>query len=159
MAEKGSEQGGADVRPVAVVAKPTDLASPHEHAKALGSFGKREARPGSVALTSVNGQSLSTDRYSWQHNAAAALHGWLEHEHHEAKPIELSAEDYKAALLAASAPVTRIVGKDGKPGEKTNSHEAAEKGIPTVTDYEPHAPALSRHAAHAKKAAAHAAKG
>jgi hypothetical protein len=158
MAEKSSEQGGADVRPAAPAGK-TEPASPHEHAKALGSFRKRSMRAGDVAVTSINGQSVSTDNYSWQHNAAAALHGWAEHEHHEAKPLEMSADDYKAALLAASKPVTRVIRKDGKPGDVIDSHEAADRGIPTHTDYEPHPAALSRHAAHAKKAAAQAVKG
>lgn len=152
MAEKSSDQGGAELRN-AEGKKPesSKLAAPHDHAKAIGSFRSRKARAGDVAVTSINGQSVSTDEYSWQHNAAAALHGWAEHEHHEAAPIALSLDDYKLALLAASAPVTRVIAKDGKLGAKVDSHEAAAKGIPTVTDYEPYAPALSQHAAHSKK--------
>lgn len=165
MAEKSSEQsegaaapkmGPLSAHPDPIPATVAVRGTPHEHAVALGAFKQRGLRAGSVALTSINGQSVSTDEYSWQHNAAAALHGWAEHEHHEAKPMHLSAEDYRAALLAASNPVTRVIGKDGKLGEKIDSHEAAAKGIPTHTDYEPHAPALSRFAAHsvAKKAKA-----
>lgn len=182
MAEKSSDPGGADVRTVAddkaTAQRPAEAAekkpdarkhaSPHEHAVAIKAHRTRAMRAGDVAVTSLNGQSVSTNEYSWQHNAAAALHGWAEHEHHEAKPLGLSLDDYKAALLAASKPVTRAL-KDfnksytegetvkqlvGKGGDTIDSHKAAELGIPTHTDYEPHAPALSRHAAHAKKSEA-----
>lgn len=57
----------------------------------------------------------------WQHAAAAALHGWDAHAHHAGEPLQLSAEDYYRALVAASAP-------DG------------------AGNYRPHAGALSRHA-------------
>lgn len=117
----------------------TDLASPDDHAKALSAVKTitRTAR--------VNNEPETFQLYHWQHSAAAALHGWANHEHHEAKPMQLSREDYNAALLAATKPVTRLLGADGKPGEITDSHEAAAKGLPTITDYEPHAPALSIH--------------
>jgi hypothetical protein len=62
----------------------------------------------------------------WKHAAAAALHGWAEHAHHEGAPMELSAEDYAAALKAIEAPNAK--------GE-----------------YVPHAPALSKHAAIAQR--------
>lgn len=35
------------------------------------------------------------------HEAAATFHGWREHEHHEAAPIRMSFDDYRAALAAA----------------------------------------------------------
>lgn len=38
----------------------------------------------------------------WKHGAAAALHGWLLHEHHAGEPMRLSEADYRAALDAAS---------------------------------------------------------
>ena len=63
---------------------------------------------------------------AWKHAAAAALHGWNEHQYHEGKAVELSAEDYAAALAASEAP--------GPSGE-----------------YEPHEPALSKHAAIANR--------
>jgi len=130
-------------------AKPpvVELKSPADHARALKGVKtvKRAAR--------VNGEPEEFELYHWQHAAAEALHGWKQHEHHEAKPILLSFDDYKSALLAASAPVTRRLdtktGEPMKDGDKlrdpVNSHEAAEKGWPVVTDYEPHAPALSQH--------------
>ncbi len=114
-------------------------ASPLDHAKLLG---LHRAEP---KFATVSGETTTLEVFSPQHMAAAALHGWDKHTHHEGKPIELSADDYKAALHAAYNPVTRIVDKDGKPGAVTDSHEAAAKGIPTVTDYEPHAAALSPH--------------
>lgn len=165
MAEKSSDQGGADVRPTGDAAKKHEgpkLSSPHEHAVAIGSFKQRVARAGAV-VASVGGRTPDLGEYSWQHQAAAALHGWggpgltEGHEHHEGKPIELTADDYKRALLAASAPVTRALvdfskgDLKGKKGEVIDSHKAAEFGIPVHTDYEPHSPALSKHAAHAKK--------
>jgi len=35
------------------------------------------------------------------HGAAAALHGWLLHEHHQGAPMALTRDDYCAALEAA----------------------------------------------------------
>jgi len=67
--------------------------------------------------------------YSWQHAAAAQLHGWNAHEHHAGSPIQLSRADYEAALAAASAPVATLM----------------PNGL-TRTVYEPHKPALSPHA-------------
>lgn len=155
-------------------------ATPHEHAKALGSYKERQLGKGEVAVTAVNGKAVELGRYSFQHASAVALHGWAEHEHHEAKPIDLSLDDYKKALLAASAPVVRaavdfedvelvIKGEDKKPDRKVRvtakkgdvidlrkleitTEDLANKGLSFVADYEPHAPALSKHAAHVKNA-------
>lgn len=68
--------------------------------------------------------------YSWQHAAAAQLHGWGLHEHHAGAPILLSQADYEAALKAAEAPVTL----------------PADGNRQAITVYVPHAPALSPHA-------------
>jgi len=115
------------------------LMTPDQHAEALKAVKTvtRSAR--------VNGEPKQFKLYHWQHAAAAALHGWAQHAHHEAEPIKISRKDYEAALKAASYPVTRVVGADGTPGEQIESYEAAKKGVPTVTDYEPHKPALSIH--------------
>lgn len=40
----------------------------------------------------------------WQHDAAAALHGWTTHAHHAGAPMQLSGADYYEALVAASEP-------------------------------------------------------
>lgn len=113
-------------------------ATPEEHAKAMG--GVRTVQ----RAATLQGQPESFELYHHLHAAAAALHGWPEHAHHEGAQIQLSEDDYKAALQAASKPVTRAVDKDGKTtGEPLDSHEAAAKGVPTITDYEPHKPALS----------------
>jgi hypothetical protein len=133
--------------------KNEELRTPHAHAVAIGAFRDRKLAPGAVVAT-IGGGAPSLGEYSMQHAAAEALHGWKEHAHHEGKPIEISVDDYKRALLAAWKPVTRPVLKDGKLGDPIDSHEAAEKGIATVTDYEPHKPALSKHAAHVKAAKA-----
>lgn len=114
-------------------------ASPLDHAKSLGLY-RSEPK-----FAVVSGTSDTLEVFSPQHMAAEALHGWKEHAHHTGKPIELSADDYKAALHAAYHPVTRVVDKDGKRGVKIDSLEAANKGTPTTTDYEPHPAALSIH--------------
>lgn len=39
----------------------------------------------------------------WRHAAADKLHGWSDHAyHHQAKPFEISREDYEKALAAAA---------------------------------------------------------
>ncbi|HMI91568.1 MAG TPA: hypothetical protein VK509_09410, partial [Polyangiales bacterium] len=58
--------------------------------------------PASKATVDVHMARLGGDL--WKHAAAAALHGWAEHAHHEGKPMELSADDYAAALKAAEGP-------------------------------------------------------
>ena len=65
----------------------------------------------------------------WQQDAAAALHGWGDHEHHAGAPMQLTGVDYYQALVAASEP-----NKDGH--------------------YVPHFPALSPHSHLAKRFAA-----
>lgn len=116
------------------------VGSPEEHAKALG--GVKTIERSAV----VKGEPASFQLYHQFHAAAAALHGWLEHEHHEQKPILLTVDDYKAALQAASKPVTRALDANGTPtGDHVDSYEYAAQGKPTITDYEPHAAALSPH--------------
>jgi hypothetical protein len=158
----------------------TELRSPLEHAKAIGAHKARELRPGEVAVHSVNGQPVDMTVSSWQHNAAAALHGWNEHEHHEAEPLKLSLDDYKKALLAASAPAIRAVAdvsksitvKPEKGDARTVSvsagagdvidtrklgittYDLANAGISFTAAEEPHPAALSKHAAHVKNAEA-----
>lgn len=119
--------------------------TPAEHARRTGNV-----KP--LAGLAINGDRRR-EQFSWQHAAAAQLHGWAEHEHHEGKPIELTAAEYEAALKAASEPVTREIDENGKPGRPLSAKELAElKGKkPTVTDYEPHPGALSKHAACANR--------
>lgn len=126
--------------PEHVKIKGTIIGSPEEHAKALG--GVKTVQRSAV----VGNQPASFELYHQFHAAAEALHGWREHAHHAGKPIQLTRAEYEAALKAAAAPVTRALDKDGKPtGEPIDSHEAAAKGTPTITDYEPHVAALSPH--------------
>jgi hypothetical protein len=155
-------------------------ASPLHHAKAIGAHKERQLKRGDVVVTSVNGQAVDMSVFSWQHNAAAALHGWAEHEHHEAKPVNISLDDYKKALLAASAPVVRAavevkteitVKREKEDPRKVavvaakgdvldlrklgiTTEDLAMAGVSFTADYEPHAPAMSKHAAHAKNAEA-----
>jgi hypothetical protein len=167
MPKESPDRGNADVRgelapdPNAVVMPATpmvessttsgsvaaELKAPADHARTLKGVKtvKRAAR--------VNGEPEEFELFHWQHSAAEALHGWRNHEHHEQKPIAISFEDYKSALLAASHPVTRLVdangaillGSSGKPLDPVDSYEAAMNGKLVRTDYEPHAPALSIH--------------
>jgi hypothetical protein len=135
----GPVAGHVDAEP-STKAVSADLATPEEHAKAFGGVKpvQRAAR--------VNNEPASFELYHQFHNGAEALHGWREHAHHTGAPIQLSADDYKAALKAASTPVTRVLDKEGKPtGEPVDSLDMANKGIPTITDYEPHQAALSPH--------------
>lgn len=148
---KTAEGGGA--APAALVASPEPIAkpvddgkaSPEEHAKALGGAKTvtRAAR--------VNSEPASFELYHPFHNGAEALHGWREHAHHEGAPIRLSVDDYKAALKAASAPITRVAddvackGQSFKKDAEIDSHKAADLGVPVITDYKPHAAALSPH--------------
>lgn len=37
-------------------------------------------------------------KFLWRHNVASFLHGWHQHEYHQAKPVMLSKLDYAAAL-------------------------------------------------------------
>lgn len=77
---------------------------------------------------SVGGKGGLVHRFpGMYHAAAAALHGWREHEHHEGAPMQLSRADYLAAVDAAKAPPK---------GERS---------------YRPHGPALSPHAPYAKR--------
>ena len=76
---------------------------------------------------------------AWKHAAAAALHCWPEHAHHAAAEMELTEEDYDAAIEA----VLNI--KPGKPGKvkRVNGKRTIVDAKPTT--YEPHKPALSPH--------------
>lgn len=42
------------------------------------------------------------DRYSWQHAAAAARHGWNDHRYHAGEPMRLTEQDYLSAIAAVS---------------------------------------------------------
>lgn len=127
MSKDSAKQGDAPVHPEAAAKPDADgLATPEEHAAATGNVST--VKP---FVSRLNGKSTARKAFSWQHNAAAALHGWAAHAHHEGQPIRLSREAYLAALKAAEAPVPI---------------SASSK----VTDYVPHAAALSKHCPHAK---------
>ncbi len=79
-----------------------------------------------------------------EHAAAAQMHGWNLHD--VAEPMRMTLDDYRAALVAASGPVTRVRGNDGKPvGQPLDAKAVAElKGRkPLVHTHEPHAGAVS----------------
>jgi|SRR5690606_33851215 len=52
----------------------------------------------------VGGKAGKAKTLSWQHAAAAQLHGWALHEHHAGKPIALTRAEYEGALKAATSP-------------------------------------------------------
>jgi hypothetical protein len=82
----------------------------------------------------------------WQHKAAAALHGWADHEHHAGAPIQLTGDDYYAALVAASEPKPqKVVEKAIRDGKEVD----VERALPA--QYVPHFPALSPHGHLAKQ--------
>jgi hypothetical protein len=90
--------------PVPVVAKaPETTATPHEHAVAIG---KVEPYNEVVKIGPKGSNPTPGVRslYSWDHAAAAALHGWKNHEHHAGAPIQITRAAYESALAAASAP-------------------------------------------------------
>lgn len=86
---------------------PAKKLTPAQHAKALGLVEERQQAVAIVmksprgAPAPVPGKVLA---YDWRHNCAAKLHGWAEHKHHAGADIELSAEDYAAALKAVEEP-------------------------------------------------------
>lgn len=60
------------------------------------------ARKHSQYIPAKEGCPWLQDRYTWQHAAAAARHGWEAHRYHAGEPMRLTDEDYLAALLAVS---------------------------------------------------------
>jgi hypothetical protein len=70
----------------------------HDHAVATGNV---------ATSTPAFTFGSSRQRYSWQHEAAAQLHGWNAHGQHSAEPLIISREDYDAALQAAQSDALR----------------------------------------------------
>jgi hypothetical protein len=126
----------------------TEKRSPREWALALG-HGPKPKRPQLVDEGTV--QMLSSLLGSAKHEAAKALHGWDDHEHNEGAPIELTSEDYLAAL-AASHPVDVYLKKGTKDERTPDAEEAARDrwGNPVLHPKfdgtpKPHPGALSKH--------------
>lgn len=112
----------ADVR---LPSAQSDLLTPEELAELTGNATVERA------AFAFGGQPRAATVYSWQHEAAAQLHGWKDHAHHANEPFRMTRLDYEAALKAAADPV-----QDERTG---------------VTDYQPHRAAMSQHAPAAKK--------
>lgn len=90
--------------------------SPKDWAAELG---HGPGKPGKNVWTGVSAvKGMSRQMGSMAYEVAAVLHGWREHEHHEGGPIQLTREEFEAALAAA---------------------------LPAQGDPEPHPPALSEH--------------
>ncbi len=122
--------------------------SPRDWALALG-HGPKAARPQLVDQGTK--KMLSPMLGSAEHEAAKALHGWDEHEHHENGPIQLTRSDYEAAL-AASHPADVYLRAGTKDGETKGADEALKDawGNPVLHPKfdgtpRPHAGALSKH--------------
>ena len=65
----------------------SDLKTPIQWAMALGQF-------------TVGPKPRREKQPSWQHNVAAVVHGWAQHEHDAQKPIELTKDAYLGAIRA-----------------------------------------------------------
>lgn len=133
---------------------PLKRMTPHEHAVATGNCSTEEEN------VRIGGRPSERATYSLGHKCASRLHGWPQHEYHEAEPIMLSRAAYEAALKAALAPVTRCVieGRKGPPMSREEiarhiASKAPNKGE-LVTDYEPHMAALSKHSPNYPRASA-----
>lgn len=111
----------AEVRFETVIGETDVTGTPEEHAKTEKQFIGRVDR-----YARVNNEPASFDLFTWQHNAAAALHGWADHAHHAAAPIQITAKAYRNALRAAAEP-------------------------DAVGNYLPHPAALSPHCPHTRK--------
>lgn len=64
-----------------------DIKTPTEWAMATGQF-------------TLGPKPRRVKQLSWQHNVAAVVHGWVQHEHHAQRPIALTKDDYMAAIRA-----------------------------------------------------------
>lgn len=114
-------------------------ATPEEHARAAGQVTREQREP-----VTFNGEDPGP-AYTWQHAAAAQLHGWNHHKLHDATPLTITREAYEAALKAVEAPVVHAV--DAKTGKRRvlgkNDKASADESL--VHDYVAHGPAVSKH--------------
>lgn len=85
--------------PSAGGAPAAETMTPLEHAQALGLV-----RSAFRQVRADGEKSDSMALFDWRHNSADALHGWSHHEYHAGAPLQLTREDYEAALEAASKP-------------------------------------------------------
>lgn len=117
-----------------------EKATPEDHARATGNLA---ARTPSIAF------GTQRQRYTWQHEAAAQLHGWNAHPLNTADPLLITRAAYEGALKAVEAPVTRERdAKTGHSGDPLTAEQVAKLKDTSrlVTTYEPHTDALSPHA-------------
>lgn len=87
-------------------------------------------------------------RFSWQHEAAAQLHGWEAHKLATVEPLKITREAYDAALKAAEGPVARVRDEHGQLSEPLapEAVKALKDTSKLVQALEPHAAAVSRYA-------------
>lgn len=102
------------------------------------------------------GRSSKLNPFTWEHRAAAQLHGWDAHALATTEPLKLSVEDYQAALKAATEPF-QAKAEDFKArdehaakvatgkAKRDDKCEAAER-CARHGRYVPHKPALSKFA-------------
>lgn len=86
--------GESAQNPPADTEKPKGPPTIHDHAVATGNL---------AAASPAFTFGSSRQRYSWQHEAAAQLHGWNAHTQHSAEPFIISRETYLAALKAVES--------------------------------------------------------
>jgi hypothetical protein len=115
------------------------LLTPEEHAQ----------NAGNLVTTAGKAPSFGEERqrYSWQHEAAAQLHGWEAHKLATVEPLKITRAAYDAALKAIEGPVTRVRREDGELSEPLNEAQlkALKDTSGVVHRLEPHEAALSRY--------------
>lgn len=145
--DKPTAQAPATQSPAEQPAAPKydpESATPEEHAVQAGQLLAAMREP--VTFNGVH----PGPAYTWQHAAAAQLHGWNHHKLHDATPLQISRKAYDAALKAVEAPVPHAVDRTGNrrqlaEGEKPKADESL------LHDYVPHGPAVSKHFRSAKE--------
>jgi hypothetical protein len=137
-----------DAQPVVPVVQPQEQES--EEPKAPPTVHDHAAATGNLAKTApAFSFGEQRQRYSWQHEAAAQLHGWKAHEQATVDKLHISREDYESALKAALEPVARLRNDDGTFSEPLTAQQvkALKDTSKLVSRYEPHRAALSEFAA------------
>jgi hypothetical protein len=103
LAETSSDTRALEPAAKAIHTSAEQTATPHEHAVALA-----KVEPyNEVVKVGPKGSNPTPgvrSLYSWDHAAAAVLHGWTLHEYHAGAAIQITRAAYESALAAASAP-------------------------------------------------------
>jgi hypothetical protein len=118
MSDEQKPAGKADKQTPAPAAAGQDKRSPRDWALATGNGPKLDLR------NRWSGPGMSSPRGSVEHEVAAVLHGWREHEHETNEPLLMTEADYRAAL-AASHPADVYLKAGTKDATTDKAEEAA----------------------------------